>query len=91
VPVEGEASAVMVSVDDAVPPAGTVTGLGRVKATPAGATPIQIAARLTDELNPFMDESSIVVGFETSGVNVTATGEGWARKSGLGVERAVPA
>jgi hypothetical protein len=76
VPVEGELSAVRIRVEDAVPPAGTATGLGRLTVTPAGATPVHAAARLTVELNPFMDASTMVVDFETPGVRVTTAGEG---------------
>ena len=90
-PVEGEFPALSVSVEDAVPSGGTVTGLGRLTVTPVGATPVQAATRLTEELNPFMDASTIVVDLETPGVKVTTAGEGCVRKSGFGeVARIVP-
>ena len=91
VPVEGELLAVRVRMEDAVPSAGTVTGLGRLMVTPEGETPVQAASRLTDELKPFMDASTKVVDFETAGVKVTTAGEGWVRKSGFGEDaRIVP-
>ena len=80
-----------VRTEDALPPAGTVTGAGRLTVTPAGAIPVQAAARLMGELNPFTDENIIVVDFETSGVKVITAGEGWVMKSGLGeATRTVP-
>jgi hypothetical protein len=82
VPVEGEGSAVRVRVEDALPPAGMVTGLRRLTVTPAGATPVQTSVRLTEELNPFIDESIMVVDLETSGVRVNTAAEGCVRKSG---------
>jgi hypothetical protein len=75
VPVDGEPSAVRVRAEDALPLAGTATGLGRLTVTPVGATPVHVATRLTNELNPFTDESTMVVDFETSGVKVTTAGE----------------
>jgi hypothetical protein len=82
---------VRVRDEDALLPAGTVTGVGRLKVTPAGAVPVQAAVRLTEELNPFMDENIIVVDFETAGVKVITAGEGWVMKSGLGeATRTVP-
>ena len=91
VPVETESPAVSVRIEDALPPAGTTTGLGRLTVTPAGAVPVQAAERLTEELKPFTEENSMVVDFETPGVKVTTSGDGWVRKSGLGVETRVPA
>jgi hypothetical protein len=91
VPVEGESSAVRVRVEDAVPPAGRVTGLGRLTVTPSGAVPVQAADRLMEELKPFTEENTIVVDFATLGVKVTTAGEGWVRKSGFSEEtRMVP-
>ena len=84
VPVEGESSAVSVRIEDPLPPAGTATGLGRLTVTPLGATPVQAADRLRVELNPFREESTIVVALETLGVRVTTAGEGCVTKSGLG-------
>ena len=84
VPVEGDASEVRVRVEDALPPAGTVTGLGRLTVIPSGTTPVQTADRVTEELNPFRDESAMLVDFATSGVKVITAGEGVVRKSGLG-------
>jgi len=60
VPVEGAPLVVRVRVDEAVPPAGTVTGLGRLTDTPVGAVPLQAADRLMVELKPSIDESVIV-------------------------------
>jgi len=75
----------------ALPPAGIVTGIGRLIVTPSGATPVQAADRLTTELNPFTDENTTVVDLETPGVRVITEGEGWVTKSGLGAETVVPA
>lgn len=91
VPVEGELSAVSVRIEDVLPPAGTVTGVGRLTVIPSGATPVQAADRLIVELKPFTDEYTRVVDFDTSGVKVMTAGEGWLRKSGRGVEKTVPA
>lgn len=90
-PVEGEPSAVSVRVEEALPPAGTVTGLGRLTEMPFGATPVQAADRVSVELNPFTEEYTIEVDFERSGVKVIVAGEGWLRKSGSGEERMVGA
>ena len=75
-PVEGELPAVIVSIDDALPPANTVTGLGRLTAIPSGAMPVQAADKLTAELKPFTEENTMVVDFDTSGVSVNTAGEG---------------
>jgi hypothetical protein len=75
--------AVRVRVDDALPPAGIVTGLGSLTVTPSGAAPVQAAVRATVELNPFTDDRAMVVDFETSGVKVITAGDGWVRKSGF--------
>jgi hypothetical protein len=76
---------VSVSVDDALLPAGTITGLEMFAVTPDGAVPIQVAARLMDELNPFSEDSVIVVDFARLGVSVIMAGETSVAKSGLGV------
>jgi len=76
VPVEGALSAERVSVEDAVPPAGTVTGLGRFTETPYGCGLVQAADKLTVELKPFTEVRSIVVAFASPGVNVTTAAEG---------------
>jgi len=76
VPVEGELSAVSVRIEDVLPPAGTVTGLGRLTVIPSGATPVQAADRLMVELKPFTDEYTRVVDFDTSGVKVMTAGDG---------------
>jgi hypothetical protein len=83
VPVEGELSAVNVRVEDALLPAGTVTGLGRLKVTPYGARPVQAADKLMVELNPFTDERRMVVDLERPGVKVIMEGKGWVMKSGV--------
>ena len=75
-PVEGELSAVRVRVEDALPPAGTITGLGRLTVTPLGAVPLHAADRLMEELNPFTEENTIVVDLEILGVKVITAGEG---------------
>ena len=80
-----------VRIVDALPPEGTVMGRGRLTWTPLGAISVQAADRLTEELNPFTEENTIVVDFETPGVKVITPGDGWVRKSGLGVETMVPA
>jgi len=77
-------SAVRVRIADELPPAGTVTGLGRVIATPLGAVPLHAADKLIEELKPFTDGSTIVVDFETLGVKVMTPGEGWVKKSRVG-------
>jgi hypothetical protein len=77
VPVDGESPAVRVRVEDALPPAGTVTELCRLTATPSGAAPFQPAVRLTVEVTPSTDERTIVADFDTSGVRVTTAGDGW--------------
>ena len=90
-PVEAESLAVRVRVEDALPPAGTVTGLRRLTAIPSGAAPLQAAERLTVELNPSTEESTMVVDFTASGDKVITAGNGWVRKSGFGDEaRTVP-
>jgi len=76
VPVDGELPAVSVRVEDALPSAGSVTGLGKLTETPSGATPLQAAERPTEELNPSTDANTIVVDFDTSGVKVMTAGEG---------------
>jgi hypothetical protein len=76
VPVEGEVSAVSVRVEDALPPGGTVTGLGRVTVTPLGAIPLHAADKLMEELNPFTEENTIVVDLDTLGVKVITAGDG---------------
>jgi hypothetical protein len=77
--------ALSVRVDDALPPAGTVTGLEIFTLTPDGAVPTQVAARLMDELNPFSEDSVIVVDLETLRVSVIMAGESCVVKSGFGV------
>ena len=72
----------IVRVEDALPPAGTVTGPGRFIVTPLGAVPIQAVVRPMEELNPFTDESTIVVDAETPGAKVIMAGDGWVMKSG---------
>ena len=71
----------MVSVEVAVPPVGTVTGVGKLKLTPPGADPTQAVARLTWPLNPFMDEMVTVEYFVPSGVRLIVLGVGWKPKS----------
>ena len=65
-----------VRVEEALPLAGTVTGLGRLTVTPLGATPVHAAVRVTVELNPFIDESTIDEDLAMSGVNVIVAGDG---------------
>jgi TPP-dependent trihydroxycyclohexane-1,2-dione (THcHDO) dehydratase len=76
VPVDGESLAVKVSVEDTLPPVGTVRGEGRLMVTPVGAVPTQAAVRVTEELNPLREVSCRFVDFETSGVRVITAGEG---------------
>ena len=85
-PVDGELPAVRVSVEDAVPPAGTVTGVGRVTITPLGDSPLHVADRLIVELNPFTDEKVRVVVLAMLGLSVIAAGAGEVMKSGPGDE-----
>ena len=75
-PVDGELSVVTVRAEEALPAAGTVTGVGRLMVTPSGADPIQLAVRLTVELNPSTEESKIVAKLAMFGVRVTTAGEG---------------
>ena len=65
------------------PPVGTVTGLGRLTLTPAGAVPIHEAARLTWPLNPLMEERVTVENFVASGVKLIVAGVGCEAKSGV--------
>ena len=81
---------VTVRIEDALPPAGTVTGLGRLTVTPFGTSPVHAADRLMVPLKPFADAKTIVVDLETLGESVKTAGEGWVRKSGLGVATSVP-
>jgi hypothetical protein len=82
VPVEGELSAVKVSREEAVPPTGTVTGLGRFMVIPEGTTPDQAGVKSTVELNPLTDVSMIVVDCEKPGLRLIVAGEGVVPKSG---------
>ena len=77
VPVEGVVSAVRVRVVEALPPAGTVTGLERLTVTPDGAGPDHSAERLTVELSPSVEERRIAAEPDMSGIKVTAAGEVW--------------
>jgi hypothetical protein len=81
-PVEAEVSAVTVRVEDALPSAGTVTGPGRLTVIPLGATPLQSAPRLTEELNQLTEVSTIVAEAAVPGVKVITAGVGWVTKSG---------
>jgi len=76
VPADGELPAVTVRVEEALPDDGTVTGVGRVTATPSGAAPLQPAVRLTVEMNPSTEESTIVAELDMPGVRVTTVGDG---------------
>jgi len=67
---------VRVRVEDPLPPAGTVTGVGRLTVTPSGAVPLHAAERLTVEPNPSMEESSIVAELDVAGARLTTAGEG---------------
>jgi hypothetical protein len=66
----------MVSVEDALPPTGTVTGLGKLTVTPLGAVPLHAADRLMGEVSPFTEENTIVVDLEVLGVKVITPGDG---------------
>jgi hypothetical protein len=83
VPVAGEFPAVKVRVVVVEPPVGTVTGLGRLTLTPAGAVPSHEAARLTSPLNPLMEERVTVEYFVASGVRLIVEGVGREAKSGV--------
>jgi len=76
VPIEGELSVVRVRVGDTLLSAGTVTGLGRLTVTPSGAAPLQAASKLTEDVKPFTDESTIVVDFDMPGVRVISPVDG---------------
>ena len=67
---------VRVKVEDVLPLVGTVTELGRLTVIPSGAAPLQAADKLTEELKPFTDESTIVVDFEVPGERVNSPVEG---------------
>jgi len=82
VPVEAVFSAVRVSVDVAVPPAGTVTGLGSTMLTPDGVAPIQEVDKATGELKPFNDDSVSVSDWEPPMFNTSEPVDDCARKSG---------
>jgi len=71
-------SAVRVKIEEALSPAGTVTGLGRLSETPAGAAPLQNAERLTIDSKLSIDESTIVADCDVLGarVKVMVPGEG---------------
>ena len=75
-PAEGDVSAERVKVDEALPPAGTATGLGRFTETPAGAAPLHDAERLTIDAKPSMEESVIVADCDVSGARVIVAGDG---------------
>ena len=72
----------MVRVEDTLPSAGTVTGPGRLTATPLGATPLQSAPRLTEELNQLTEVSTIVADAAVPGAKDITAGDGWVTKSG---------
>jgi len=76
VPAEGDESAVRVNVDEALPLAGTATGLDRFTETPAGATPLHDAERLTVDAKPSTDESVIAADCDVSGARVIVAGDG---------------
>ena len=80
-PVEGDVSALRVRVEEAVPPAGRVTRLGKLTVIPCGAAPDQAVERLTGELNPLTEEMVTVVDADTPGESVMTVGEGCGRKS----------
>ena len=69
----------MVSVEDTLPLAGTVTvtGDGGLTLTPLGAAPFQPAVRLTVEVNPSIDDSTMSADSDMPGVSDTTAGEGW--------------
>ena len=75
-PVELSSLVVKVKIEVALPPAGTFTGLCKADVTPFGVTPDQAAERLTDELNPLSDESTMDVDRDWDGVRVTTAGLG---------------
>jgi len=70
---------VMVTVEDTVPLAGTVTmtGVGGLTVTPLGAAPFQPAVRLTVELNPSIDDSTMSADSDMPGVRDTTAEDGW--------------
>ena len=76
-----------VRVEDALPPAGTMTELGSPKVTPVGATPYQDAENVTVELSPLSDERVTVAASDVLGARYIATGAGWTveliAKSGI--------
>ena len=58
-------------IDEAVPPAGTaVTGFDRLKVTPSGTLPFQLALRVIGEVNPPIEEIVIVVECEVLGAKM---------------------
>ena len=63
-------------MDEALPLAGTVTGLGKLMVTPVGEDPLQEAERLTVEVNPPTEVRIIVADCIAAGDRVTAAGAG---------------
>jgi len=63
-------------VDDALPPPGTATGLGKLMVTPEGEDPLQEAERVTVEVSPPTEVRIIVAGCDAPGDRATAAGAG---------------
>jgi hypothetical protein len=68
--------ALSVRVEDALPPAETVTGLGRSTETPDGAAPFHVGVRLTVEPRPPSEASWIVADCDKPGLSHITVGEG---------------
>ena len=82
-PVEGDASALRVRVEEAVPPAGRITWLGRLTVIPCGAAPDQAVERLTGELNPLTEETVTVEDADKLGESFMMAGVGCMSNSGF--------
>ena len=67
-----------VSAEETLPLPGTVTviGLGGVTLTSFGAAPFQPMDRVTDELNPSTEVSTMFADCDVSGASVIVAGEG---------------
>lgn len=82
-PVDALELAAMVMVDDAVLPAGGVTGLAILKVTPVGAAPSQEGVSVTAELNPLTEVTVIKEPALEPWTTETPTGAAAIKKSGV--------
>ncbi len=82
-PVDALELAAMVMVDDAVLPAGGVTGLAILKVTPVGAAPSQEGVSVTAELNPLTEVTVIKESALEPWTTETPMGAAAIKKSGV--------